>query len=89
MGVLYDYFRAPGVDEVRAHMDEHGYGSTLGAFDGLAADRVPELAGRWARIEEFSGYADAGDLRGLLTELSAPAARARDRGESLVVWSCL
>jgi hypothetical protein len=36
MGVLYDYFRAPGVAEVRRHMDENDAFSPVPAtFDGI------------------------------------------------------
>jgi hypothetical protein len=35
MGVLVDYFRAPGADAVRDHLDEQEGDSPLGVFDGL------------------------------------------------------
>lgn len=36
MGVLYDYFRAPGVPEVRRHLDENDGSTPVPApFDGL------------------------------------------------------
>lgn len=35
MGVLYDYFRAPGVAEVRRHMDESDFSPVPGTFDGI------------------------------------------------------
>ncbi|MEU8241258.1 hypothetical protein AB0C07_23685 [Actinoplanes missouriensis] len=153
MGVLYDYFRAPSVAAVRAHMDENEADSPLlGDFDGLAlktidpsvilgqlvafamgrewgtdlvddrlawpengeqdpehegpwvtvlddrvrdvlagiaADRVPELAERWAAVEEFGGFADADYLREVITDFTALATRAREQGESLYCWMTL
>ncbi len=35
MGVLCDYFRAPGVDEVRAFLDNNDGASPVEAFDGI------------------------------------------------------
>ncbi|GLY05890.1 hypothetical protein [Actinoplanes sp. NBRC 101535] len=35
MGVLYDYFRAPALDEVRRLLDDTEGESPLGTFDGL------------------------------------------------------
>ncbi|MFI1990493.1 hypothetical protein [Actinoplanes sp. NPDC020271] len=63
-----------------------------GSRDVLAdidAARIPELADRWAQIEEFHGLADPEHLREVLTELGALAARAREHGESLYAWMCL
>jgi hypothetical protein len=55
----------------------------------IPSGRVPELADRWAGIEEFGGLADPGDLREAISGLSALAARARDAGESLFCWISL
>lgn len=63
-----------------------------GSRDALAAipaDDIPELAERWARIEEFHGNADIAYLREVLTDVSALAVRAREHDESLYVWSSL
>jgi hypothetical protein len=153
MGVLTDYFRAPGVAEVRRHMDENDACSPVPAtFDGvelkgmdpavmlgklvgfatgrewstdLVDDRLiwpeggeqdlahegpwvtvlgdrardvlagipaalaPELAERWAGIEEFDGTGDPEFLRTVVTDLIALSARAREQRESLFCWICL
>lgn len=153
MGVLFDYFRAPGVAEVRRHMDENDAFSPVPVtFDGIElktidpsvilgqlvgfvtdrewstdlvderliwpeggeqdmshegpwvtvlddrtrnvladipADRVPELAERWATVEEFGGHADPEFLREVVADFTALAQRARERSESLYCWSSL
>lgn len=153
MGVLFDYFRAPGVAEVRRHMDENDASSPMPeTFDGfwlkhidpsvvlgqlvgfvtdresttdladdrliwpeggeqdmshegpwvtvlddrardvladIPADRVPDLAERWATVEEFRGHADPEFLREVVADFSALALRARERSESLFCWICL
>jgi hypothetical protein len=153
MGVLFDYFRAPGVAEVRRHLDEHEASSPVpGTFDGIelkmidpavilrklvcfvigansdansvnerliwpeggeqdlahegpwvtalddrsrdvlagiSADRIPELAARWATVEEFGGHADPEFLRDVVADLAALAVRAREHHESLYCWICL
>ncbi|GLW29420.1 hypothetical protein [Actinoplanes regularis] len=153
MGVLYDYFRAPSVAEVRRHMDENDASSPVPVtYDGIElkaidpdvvlgklvafaigqewsldlvnerliwpengeqdpefegpwasrledrardvladipADRVSELATRWAAVEEFHGYGDPEFLREVVADFIALAARAREHGESLYCWSCL
>ncbi|AEV82373.1 hypothetical protein ACWT_1355 [Actinoplanes sp. SE50] len=153
MGVLFDYFRAPEVEEVRRKLDENeGYSPVPEFFDGvmlktidpgvilaqmiaMAADRewsadlvserliwpmsadrdleyqgpwvtgigdpardalagieagrAPELAERWAGIEEFFGDVDTEYLAEVIIELGELAARARAHGESLYCWSSL
>ncbi|GIE01244.1 hypothetical protein Adu01nite_25940 [Paractinoplanes durhamensis] len=153
MGVLYDYFRAPGTAEVLAHMAEHdAFSPVPDTFDGIElksidpavilarlvgfvtgrawsvdlvderliwpeggeqdmehegpwvsvlddpsrdvlagipADRIPELADRWAAVEEFSGFADPEFLRDVIAEFAALATRARAHGESLYCWISL
>ena len=153
MGLLYDYFRAPGVAEVRSHMDaddafspvpevfdgidlkgidptvvlgrlvglvtDRGWAPDLGqdrlvwpeggeqdlehegpwvtvlddrvrdVLAGVAAERVPDLAGRWAATEEFGRPGDAEFLRDVVSDLAALAMRARERGESLYCWMSL
>ena len=149
MGVLFDYFRAPGEAEVRQHMDENNAFSpvpetfdgielktidpavilgqlvgfvaaqqpvddrliwpeggeqdmehqgpwvslldnrTRDVLAGIPADRVPELAERWATVEEFGGFADPEYLRDVVADFTALATRAREHGESLYCWICL
>jgi hypothetical protein len=55
----------------------------------IRPDRIPELAERWSRIEEFGGYADVGSLREDIQEIAALAGKARQQGESLYCWICL
>jgi len=61
------------------------------ALAGLDEARVPELAARWARIEEFGGYRDGDETFAAETigELSGLARAARDAGERLFCWICL
>ncbi|MGI5169832.1 hypothetical protein ACQEU3_36315 [Spirillospora sp. CA-253888] len=57
--------------------------------DGLAgADdaRFPELAERWAGIEEFGDDTDPGPLEEVIAELVALARRAGQSGERLFTW---
>jgi hypothetical protein len=153
MGVLYDYFRAPGVAEVHRHMgDNDGFSPVPATFDGIdlknidpsvtlgqlvgfatgrewstdlvderliwpeggehdtayqgpwvtvlddrtrdvlagiPADRMPELAERWATIEELDGLCDPELLHDVLADLAALAAQARGHGESLYCWMSL
>ncbi|OJF15920.1 hypothetical protein EDD30_1270 [Couchioplanes caeruleus] len=153
MGVLFDYFRAPGVDEVRSHMNENdAFSPVPETFDGIElktidpgvilgrllgfatgrdwstdlvgdrliwpeggeqdtahegpwvtilgdrardvladmpAERLPELAERWATVEEFDGYGDPEFLREVLADFAALAGRARQHGESLYCWMSL
>lgn len=56
---------------------------------GIPADRVPELAERWASVEEFGGYADQEFLRDVVADFIALALRAREQGESLYCWMSL
>ncbi|RCV47741.1 hypothetical protein [Marinitenerispora sediminis] len=54
--------------------------------------RLPDLAARWARIEEFQppyGAVDEAALQAFLERLVQLARRARDAGERLYCWSCL
>lgn len=55
----------------------------------IPAERVPELAERWARIDEFDGTADVEALQGLVSDLAALAGRAQKDGESLFSWMAL
>lgn len=60
------------------------------ARDTLAAvpaDRMPELATRWAAIEEFDdGHTTAETLLPVLRDLVGLAARARTAGDHLYCW---
>ncbi|MBU2664914.1 hypothetical protein KOI35_15535 [Actinoplanes bogorensis] len=153
MGVLYDYFRAPSLAQVRAHMDENDAHSPVpGTFDGIElknfdpgvvlgrlvgfvtgqewntelvrdrliwpegaeqdmeyegpwvvvlpdgvrdilagipAERMTELAERWAAIDELSPHADPEFMRELVSEFAALAARARENDDSLFCWMSL
>jgi len=153
MGVLFDYFRAPGSAEVRKRLaEEEGSSPVPATFDGIElksidpgvilgqliafatgrewsadlvddrlvwpeggeqdlahegpwvtvlddrtrdvladipAGRVPELAERWATVEEFHGHADEEFLREVITDFAGLATRARERGESLYCWMCV
>jgi hypothetical protein len=52
--------------------------------------RLPELAARWAQIEEFPRYTDtASAALELATDLIALARRARAAGDRLYCWTCL
>ncbi|WP_173036324.1 hypothetical protein [Phytohabitans flavus] len=62
---------------------------TRDTLAGVPARRVPDLARRWADIEEFGGLLTPDDLRSALEQLTALATRARDNGESLYCWMCL
>ncbi|MEV0902798.1 hypothetical protein [Actinoplanes sp. NPDC049802] len=61
------------------------------ALAGLDAARIPEIAGRWARIEEFGHYDDNTDEAAAetITELAGLARDARDSGERVYCWICL
>ena len=50
---------------------------------GVPAERVPELAERWAGIEEFDGLFPVDELREVITDLVTLAAEALLAGESL------
>jgi hypothetical protein len=56
---------------------------------GIPADRIPELAERWAAVEEFAGLADAEFLRDVIADLTALARRAGADRESLYCWMSL
>lgn len=73
--------------------DDHANHGVLEILDetrdvlaSVAAEQVPELAARWAEIEEFGGYADADALAGTVTELVALSRRAEAAGEHLFCW---
>ncbi|MEV6302781.1 hypothetical protein AB0M02_25435 [Actinoplanes sp. NPDC051861] len=82
----------PSGDELEEHegpwVEELG-DRTRDALAGLDPARIPELATRWAGIEEFSGYADNELLASGITEMAALARNARDAGEHLYCWSSL
>ena len=59
------------------------------ALAGIPAERVPALAERWARIEEFGGLVPAADLGAVLADLIGLAGRARRESDSLFCWICL
>lgn len=61
------------------------------ALAGLDAARLPELAARWARIEEFGGYREGDEefAAATIAELSGLCRAARDAGEHLFCWICL
>ncbi|GAB3835654.1 hypothetical protein [Dactylosporangium cerinum] len=55
-------------------------------------DRLPSLAHRWSRIEEwshFSEYPEPEYMLSVLEKLVRLARRARMNGERLYCWSCL
>jgi len=68
-----------------AALDDH----TRDALAGVPAQRVPDLAERWAAIEEFGGVIPVEDLRSAVARLTALARRARDNDESLYCWISL
>jgi hypothetical protein len=53
------------------------------ALAGIPSDRLPELAERWAGIEEFHGLVKPADLEEIAGGLIALAGRARSAGEHL------
>ncbi|GIF72511.1 hypothetical protein [Asanoa siamensis] len=59
------------------------------ALAGLSDEQLPELAVRWAAIEEFGGFVPADVLVGTMGELAGLARRARAAGEHLYCWICL
>ncbi|GAA4951786.1 hypothetical protein [Actinoplanes utahensis] len=61
---------------------------TLAAFDHA---RLPEVADRWIRVEEFGDYRDGDDefAADTITELTGLARAARDAGEHLFCWMSL
>lgn len=59
---------------------------TLAAVDDA---RLPALADQWARVEEFHGLAEAGQLLAILSDLVALARRARHAGDRLYCLTCL
>ncbi|MDI6097126.1 hypothetical protein QLQ12_00700 [Actinoplanes sp. NEAU-A12] len=60
------------------------------ALAGLGDARIPELAARWARIEELRWPGAPDDvLVPCLTELVTLAGEARDAGEHLYCWTWL
>jgi hypothetical protein len=62
---------------------------TRDTLAGVPAQRVPDLAERWAAIEEFRGVITVDGLRSAVEQLTALAGRARDSGESLYCWISL
>lgn len=50
---------------------------------------LPEIAERWARIEEFDGYMDAVGARDVIDGFVALARRARQAGDRLYCWCSL
>lgn len=62
---------------------------TRDTLAGIPAECVPDLAERWATVEEFGGFADPEFLRDVVADLAALAARAREHGESLYCWMSL
>jgi hypothetical protein len=76
-----DEQEGPWVMELGATAD-----AALADLDDAA---VPELARRWAGIEEFYGEADPELLEECLRELSGLARRAREHGERVYVWCSL
>lgn len=64
------------------------------ARDALAEipdDRLPRLADRWSKIEEFSPYSDTQPeaMLARLREFVGLARRARESGENIYCWICL
>jgi hypothetical protein len=60
--------------------------------DALAdaqASRLPVVAERWVRTEEFWDQATATEVLPFLGEVTALAGRARQAGERLYCWICL
>jgi len=55
----------------------------------IPADRTPDLAERWATVEEFGGYAEQEYLRDVVADFAALAVHAREHGESLYCWMSL
>ncbi|WP_433323524.1 hypothetical protein [Spirillospora sp. CA-294931] len=58
-------------------------------FAHLADAALPEIADRWAGIEEFGGTAEPAHLLDWLTSLVGLARRAEKAGDGLFCWSCL
>jgi hypothetical protein len=63
--------------------------ATRDTLAGVAGDRIPELAARWAAIEEFRGRVAPEHLRELLGEFVGLARRAVADGDQLYCWMCL
>ena len=60
--------------------------------DALAdaqASRLPAVAERWVRTEEFWDQATTAEVLPFLGEVTALARRARQAGERLYCWVCL
>jgi hypothetical protein len=60
--------------------------------DALAdaqASRLPAVAERWVRTEEFWDQATTAEVLPFLGEVTALARRARQAGERLYCWICL
>jgi hypothetical protein len=60
--------------------------------DALAdaqGSRLPAVAERWVRTEEFWEQASAAEVLPFLYEVTALARRARQAGERLYCWVCL
>jgi hypothetical protein len=73
--------------------DDHANHGVLEILDetrdvlaSVTEEQVPQLAARWAEIEEFGGYADADALAGTVTELVALSRRAKAAGEHVYCW---
>jgi hypothetical protein len=64
-------------------------GDTRDALASMNDARLPELAGRWAQIEEFRGSESGTSLLPLLKELVGLARRARINSEPLYCRSSL
>jgi hypothetical protein len=63
------------------------------ALAGVSSERIPELADRWARIEEFSwssdGHGDVDYLSAVVRGLVGLSQRAQAAGEHLYCWWCV
>lgn len=59
------------------------------ALAGVQPSRLPAVAERWVRTEEFWGQATAAEVLLFLGEVTALARRARQAGERLYCWACL
>ena len=60
---------------------------------GVPPERIPELAARWARIDEFSwssdGQGDVDYLTAVVSGLVGLPQRAQAAGEHLYCWWCV
>jgi hypothetical protein len=64
-------------------------GSVRDVLASVDDARVPDLAARWAEVEELGGALTAEVAQALITDLIGLARRTREARNRLYCWTCL